>query len=79
MTNDRVVIEELFLRLPGVSAEAARAISAEVAGRIGAGLAAAMPKRSLGALDLQLRLPPNATRSEIVETVARSILEALLR
>lgn len=79
MAADRVIIEELFLQLPGLSAEAARAISAEVADRVGAGLAAALPKRSLAVLDLRLEVRPGAGRHEMVDTVAGAILKALLR
>lgn len=79
MPADRVIIEELFLQLPGLSTEAARAISAEVAVRVGAGLAAALPKRSLAALDLRLEIRPGAGLHEMVDAVTGAILEALLR
>lgn len=79
MPADRVVIEELFIRLPGLTAEAARAISRDVADRVGRGLAEALPPRSLGALDLKLTVRPGASRDEIVEQVSRSILGALAR
>jgi hypothetical protein len=79
MGTDRVIIEQLFLRLPGLSAPAARAISAEVAERVGHGLAAALPARSLGALDLRLTARPGASRDELVDLVATAIIEALLR
>jgi len=76
---DRVIIEELFLRLPGLSRDAARAISREVAERVGAGLAEALPPRSLGALDLRLTVRAGASRDEMVESVAYAILGALAR
>jgi len=76
---DRVIIEELFLRLPGLSRDAARAISREVAERVGAGLAEALPSRSLGALDLRLTVRAGASRDEMVESVADAILGALVR
>ena len=79
MPADRVIIEELFLQLPGLSIEAARAISAEVAEQVGAGLAAALPKRSLATLDLRLEIRPGAGRHEMVDAVTGAILEALLR
>ena len=79
MPSDRVVIEELFIRLPGITREAARAISRDVAERVGRGLADAMPPRSLGALDLRLTVRPGASRDEIVDQVSRSILGALAR
>lgn len=79
MPGDRVIIEELFLRLPGLSRDAARAISREVAERVGAGLAEALPPRSLGALDLRLTVRAGASRDEMVESVANAILGALAR
>lgn len=79
MSVDRVVIEELFLELPGVSVDAARAIAADVADRVGSGLSAALPMRSLGALDLRLTMRPGAGRDEMVDTVSQAIVEALLR
>ena len=79
MAVDRVIIEELFLRLPGLSRDAARAISREVAERVGAGLAEALPAHSLGALDLRLTVRAGASRDEMVESVANAILGALVR
>ena len=79
MPSDRVIIEELFLRLPELTPNEARAVAAEVAGRVGNGLAAALPRRSLGALDLKLTVRPGASRDEMVDTVATAILRALVR
>ena len=79
MAADRIIIEELSLQMPGLSTESARAIAAEVAERVGAGVAAAMPKRSLGALELRLELRQGAGTQELVDVVARRILEALLK
>lgn len=76
---DRVIIEELFLRLPGLNADEARAVAREVADRVGHGLARALPPRTLGALDLKLTVRPGATRDEMVDGVAQAILEALAR
>jgi hypothetical protein len=77
--TDRVIIEELFLRLPGLTAEAARAVSREVAERIGHGLETALPARSLGALDIKVTARPGASRDELVELVAAAVLKALTR
>ena len=79
MPADRVIIEELFLRLPALSRDAARDLSRAVAERLGNGLAAALPPRSLGALDLKLTVREGASRDEMVETVVQAILEALAR
>jgi hypothetical protein len=79
MQPDRVVIEELFLRLPGLSAVEARAVAQEVAERVGHGLVASLPSRELGALELRLTVPANATRDQMVDAVAGEILGALVR
>lgn len=79
MPADRVIIEEFFLRLPGLSADEARAVAREVADRVGHGLELALPPRALGALDLKLTVRPGATRDEMVDTVARAVLEGLSR
>lgn len=79
MQPDRIVIEELFLRLPGLTPVEARAVAGEVAERVGNGLVAALPPRALGALDLRLTLQAGASREQMVELVARAILGALAR
>lgn len=79
MPADRVIIEELFLRLPGLSAPAARTISAEVAQRIGRGLEEAMPSRSLGALEITVTARPGASRDELVDLVTQAVINALVR
>jgi hypothetical protein len=79
MAADRVIIEELVLQLPGLSADAARAVSAEVGQRVGAGLAGALPERSVGALQLRLHVRPGADQQELAAAVSRAILEAVLR
>lgn len=79
MPADRVVIEELLLRLPGLSAPAARAVSAEVADRLGHGLEQALPARSLGALDVTVTVRAGAGRDEMVDAVAQAVLRALTR
>jgi hypothetical protein len=79
MPSDRVIIEELFMRLPELNAEEARAISREVAERVGRGLGTALSLRSLGALDIKLKVRPGASRQEMVDGVANAILRSLVR
>jgi hypothetical protein len=79
MPADRVIIEELFLKLPGVSDQEARAISGEVARRIGRGLEDAVPLRDLGALEIRLTARQGASRDELVDSVARAVITALAR
>lgn len=79
MPNDRVIIEELFLRLPGLTGDEARAVARDVAERVGRGLADALPARALGALELKLTARSGATRDEMAHQAAQAILGALLR
>lgn len=78
MPTDRVVIEEILLRLPGVSAQVARSVSAEVAQRLGQGLTEALPARSVGALEVRVTVRPGASRDEMVAAVAHAIIAGLV-
>ena len=78
-STDRVVVEQLLLRLPGVTAPVAREISREIAARIGAGLHEATPSASLGALEIRVSARPGATRDDLVSQVATAILTAVTR
>ncbi|WP_433796250.1 hypothetical protein [Actinoplanes sp. CA-252034] len=78
MAHDRVIIEELFLRLPAISAEVAREVSLAVAARIGHGLSTALPARSLGAVDIVIEARPGASREELIESVATAVLRAVI-
>jgi hypothetical protein len=77
--TDRIVVEELLIRLPGVSEQVAREVSREVALRIGAGLREAMPTASLGAVEVRVAARSGATRDELVVAVATAVLQAVLR
>ena len=79
MPSDRVIIEELFIRLPFISRDDAHGLSREIAERLGRGLAEAMPPRSLGALDVRIEVRAGASRDEVVDSVAKAILGALAR
>jgi hypothetical protein len=79
MPADRVVIEELFLRLPGLTADEARTLSRQIADKLGHGLAQALPARALGALELKVKVRPGASADEMAEGVAHAILGALAR
>jgi hypothetical protein len=76
---DRVIIEELFIRLPWISRDDAHGLSHEIAERLGRGLAEAMPPRSLGALDIRIEIRDGASRDEVADTLAKAILGALSR
>jgi hypothetical protein len=76
---DRVIIEELFIRLPWISRDDAHGLSRDIAEHLGRGLAEAMPPRSLGALDVRIEVREGASRDEVAATVAKAILGALSR
>jgi len=79
MTTDRVMIEEFLLHLPGLPADAARQVAAEVAARVGRGLEDAGPARDLGALEITVTARAGASRDELVDLVATAILRGLVR
>ncbi len=79
MEADRVVIDELLLRLPGIPSDSARAIAADVAQRLGNGLVEAQPRASLGRLDIRVTPPKSLPPNRLAEWLATHILGSLLR
>ncbi|MBZ4420169.1 hypothetical protein [Myxococcus sp. RHSTA-1-4] len=77
MADERVVIEELVLRVPGLGADEARLLAADVAERVGRGLASAPPSRSLGALELKVSVPRGMDRARLAEHLAGAILRGV--
>ena len=70
--------EELVLRVPGLGAEEARGLGNEVARRVADGLPTQQKDRHLGALDLQVSIPPGTTRSRMAKLIAEAILKGLI-
>lgn len=80
MRDDRAVIEELVLRLPGQRRpEEARRLGTAIAERVGRGLAAAAPLAGPGALELRVQVPPGLDDERLAEHVTAAILRSLLR
>jgi len=77
--DERVTIDELVLRVPGLSADDARRVAADVARRVGHGLAAALPAASLGALELRVEVPAGTPPELLAERLAHAILKGLVR
>ena len=73
-----VQIEELTLRVPGQSVDEARGLGNEVARRVADGLPIQQKDRHLGALDLQVSIPPGTTRSRTAKLIAEAILKGLI-
>jgi hypothetical protein len=75
--ND-VHIDELVLRIPGLSAAEARTLGERVAERVGEQLAAIGGSRNLHALDLRLTMPAGRQRTDaIIDHIADAIVARL--
>lgn len=70
-------IDELVLRVPGLSPDEARRLGRDVTERVFARLEAA--PMHLGRLDLRLTLPPGLPLEDLADRVANAIVEQLAR
>ncbi len=77
MGAERLHIESLNLRVPGLTAEEGRRLGEEVARRLGDGVPERAMPLHLGALDLRLTLPRGLPRDRLAEEIAIAILERL--
>jgi len=75
MALDDFRIEELVLRVPGLTVDEARRLAADVARRVAERLPAATRPLHLGALDLRITVPRGTPRSELAATLATQIVE----
>lgn len=75
MEPDRARIDELRLRVPGLSRDQAEAVGREIANRLADGLAGRDVTAHLGHVDLRVRAPHDAGPDRLAEVVARTILE----
>ena len=77
MGAERLQIEALNLRIPGLTAEQARQLGEDVVQR----LAVSLPERAtplrLGALDLRVTVPAGTPQDRLAERIAGAILERL--
>ena len=77
MPAETVRIDDLHLRVPGVSADEARRLGEEVARLVAEDLSVQGRVEHLGALDLRLSIAPRTPRDRLAEEIARAIVEKL--
>jgi hypothetical protein len=77
MPVETVRIENLHLRVPGVSADEARRIGEEVARRVADLLPSQGRVERLSMLDLRVSVPLETPRDRLAEEVARAIVRSL--
>jgi hypothetical protein len=71
-------IDELVLRVPGLSEEEGRGLGEEVVRRVVDGLPAQQRDRRLGALDLSVSVPVGTSRSRMATLIAEAIVKGLV-
>ncbi|MBV6425961.1 MAG: hypothetical protein KIPDCIKN_00452 [Haliscomenobacter sp.] len=72
-----IQIDEMILRLPGISEEEGRQLGLDVAQRLAANAPDYPEDQHLGALNLQLSLSPSLSREQISDAIASQILGQL--
>jgi hypothetical protein len=77
MARETVRIEQLRLRLPGLSMEQARRFGQEVARQVAEGLPAEGRHTRMGAAQVRVHSPASAPRDQLARNVALRILESL--
>jgi hypothetical protein len=77
MPGETVRIDELHLRVPGLSADEARRLGEEVARRVADALPVEGRVEHLGALDLRLTVAYGTPRDRLAAEIARVILQKL--
>lgn len=78
MADGIVKIEEMRLRVPGISADEARGLGEEVARRIADGLPVVNGTRQLGALRLRVTVPEGTSRDQMASLIAETILRGIV-
>lgn len=77
MAGETLRIEQLRLRIPGLSGEEARELGSEVAQRVADGLPTGAGPQQLGALDLRVMLPTGTERDRLATLIAEAVLGRL--
>lgn len=77
MRCERVEIEELVLRVPGVHREDAPALVEEVMRRVQQNLRGSGRVGHHRVVELRVRVPSGSRRSELVDAIAKELTEAL--
>ena len=72
-----VRIDQMHIRIHRLTPQEAREVGSEVAGQLSERVESLQAPLHLGALDLRLRPPADASQAEIVEIIVEAILERL--
>lgn len=72
-----IQIDEMILRLPGISEEEGRQLGLDVAQRLAANAPDYAEDQHLGALNLQLSLSPSLSREQMTNAIASQIWRQL--
>jgi hypothetical protein len=77
MAAEKIRIDELHLRVPGLSREEARQLGEEVALRLATDLRGSARSQHLGSLELRTTVAQGASRDELTRQIADAIRRAL--
>lgn len=77
MKAEFVDIQEMVLRVPGLSEEEARMLGQEVAERVADGLSPEGSRKELGVLDLRVGIPQGTPRQRLGMAIAEAIIKGL--
>jgi hypothetical protein len=78
MVDETVRIEEMRLRVPGLSADEVHGLGEEVARRVVDGLPGGHGSRRLGALSLRVTVPEGTSRDRMASLIAEAILRGVV-
>jgi hypothetical protein len=77
MAGETVRINELRLRVPGLSVEQGRCLGQKMAEGLRASLAEHVRREKLGALNLRVTIPPDTPQDQLAAIVARRISQGV--
>lgn len=77
MPSDEIRIDQLRLRVPGLTEEEARKLGAEIARRVADALPPHRRVEHLGSLDLHIAVPSGTSKDRLAERIAEEILKRL--
>jgi hypothetical protein len=70
-------INDLLLRIPGLSRDEAENLGREIAKRIASGLPPGVGSRYINGLELQLSVPNGTSHTGMAEKISKAILERI--
>lgn len=77
MPAETVQIDDLFLRVPGLSVDEARSVGEDIARRVADALSGDVRDAHLGALNLRVTAPNGTSRDQLVQMIADRILAGI--